>query len=106
MRAGNEASDKFDGYQTVAADPPWHQKGGPLKGGLGEGFVFSGKQTSRELPYPTMTLEAIKGLPIANLLAPDVHLYLGRRTNTLPAAFEVVRFGALRTQQPSSGRRT
>jgi N6-adenosine-specific RNA methylase IME4 len=86
----SDAEPSFDGYRTVVADPPWNQKGGPLVGGVGEGFIFDGKQASRDLPYPTMTLDAIKALPIKDLLADDAHLYLWTTNKYLPAAFEVV----------------
>jgi N6-adenosine-specific RNA methylase IME4 len=78
-------------YQTIVADPPWNQKAGPLAGGVGEGFVFAGKQVSRDLPYPTMTLAAIKALPVAEVAADNAHLYLWATNKYLPDAFEVVR---------------
>lgn len=77
-------------FQTIVADPPWNQKAGPLSGGVGEGFVFDGKQVSRDLPYPTMSLEAIKALPISELAAPDAHLYLWATNKYLPDAFDVL----------------
>ena len=58
----SDNNQSFDGYRTIVADPPWKQKGGPLVGGVAEGFIFNGTQTSRDLPYPTMTLDAIKAL--------------------------------------------
>jgi N6-adenosine-specific RNA methylase IME4 len=91
VAANDTENGTFDGYQTIVADPPWNQKGGPLKGGVGEGFVFAGKQISRDLPYSTMTLEAINALPIQELLAKDAHLYLWATNRYLPAAFDVVR---------------
>lgn len=78
-------------YATIVADPPWSQKGGPLKGGVGEGFAFKGKQQSRDLPYPTMAVPEIKALPVEQLAADDAHLYLWATNKYLPAAFEVVR---------------
>lgn len=78
-------------FQTIVADPPWNQKAGPLSGGVGEGFVFDGKQISQDLPYPTMSLEAIKALPISELAAPDAHLYLWVTNKYLPDAFDVLR---------------
>jgi N6-adenosine-specific RNA methylase IME4 len=86
-----QAGDTPGGYRTIVADPPWNQKAGPLAGGVGEGFVFKGKQVSRDLPYPTMNLKAIKALPIADLAASDAHLYLWATNKYLPDAFEVVR---------------
>jgi N6-adenosine-specific RNA methylase IME4 len=90
MLRGDRPSLPLRTYSTIVADPPWAQKGGPLKGGVGEGFAFPGKQVSRALPYPTMTLEAIKALPVADIAAPDAHLYMWTTNKYLPVAFEVV----------------
>src|SRR5215203_601530 len=77
-------------YATIVADPPWAQKGGPLAGGVGEGFAFADKQVSRDLPYRTMTLDAIKALNVSEVAAPDAHLYLWATNKYLPAAFAVI----------------
>lgn len=83
-------------YRTVVVDPPWPQKGGgslprvgkratPL-GGV-SGFVDAGGP-SLALPYPTMTLDAIRGLKVP--AADDAHLYLWTTSGFLEAAFECV----------------
>ena len=45
------------GFRTILADPPWPAQGG-------------------ERHYRTMSLERIKGLPVADLAASDTHLWL------------------------------
>lgn len=63
------------------ADPPWRfktrsQKGVTVKGAGGQ--------------YRTMTLEAIKALPVADVAAPDCLLWLWATNPMLPVAFDVL----------------
>lgn len=83
-------TDKNDSmlYRTVVADPPWDQKGGSLKGGVGEGFKYNGPVRTLDLPYPTMTLDEIKQLEIP--AADDAHLYLWTTNRYLNDAFDVI----------------
>lgn len=78
-------------YRTIVADPPWEQKGGPLKGGVGKGFVFDGTAQSRDLPYPTMSVDEIGALNIPSLAAPDSALYLWVTNKYVDDAFDVVK---------------
>lgn len=78
-------------FRTIVADPPWDQKAGPLRAGVGEGFVFDGAQVSQDLAYPTMGLEEIKALPVADIAQQDCHLYLWTTNKYLPAAFDVLK---------------
>lgn len=77
-------------YRTLVVDPPWPQKGaGPLAGGHAEGFI--GTAGSLPMPYPTMTIDAIKDLRVAELADPTgCHLYLWSTNRFLPAAFDVL----------------
>lgn len=75
-------------FATIVADPPWDQKGGALAGGVGEGFKFDGPIKSRDLPYPTMTLDAIKALTVP--AADNAHLYLWTTNRYLRDAFDVI----------------
>lgn len=76
-------------YRTIAADPPWPQQGaGPLRGREGFGDALCG--ASKDMPYPTMTLEAIKALQVSELAEPDAHLYLWTTNGFLRDAFDVV----------------
>jgi N6-adenosine-specific RNA methylase IME4 len=88
-RQSGEGAKVTPRYRTIAVDPPWRQKGGPLKGGHGEGFI--GTAGSLDLPYSTMTLEEIKALPVALVADDDAHLYLWATNRYLPAAFDVIR---------------
>ena len=57
-------------YSTIVADPPW---------AYDEGFASSpgGAQVLvRPLPYSSMTLDAIRTLPVAELAAKDAWLFL------------------------------
>jgi len=69
-------------YRTIVADPPWKQ---PLMG------AFARRNDARTLPYPTMTLDAIKALPVGDYAAPDAHLWLWTTNAFLDASFDVVR---------------
>lgn len=69
-------------YQVIYADPPWRQMAGCP-------FGKGGK--SKELPYPTMSLEDIKALPIRAIAAPDSHLYLWTTNHYLEDAYDVAR---------------
>lgn len=83
-------------YRTIVADPPWDVKAGPRSGAY---KVVNGKQVwnldpgkkSRDLAYPPMTLQAIKDLPVSDLVERDAHLYLWTTNGYLPHAFDVIR---------------
>jgi N6-adenosine-specific RNA methylase IME4 len=69
---------------TCVCDPPWeYPEGWPPFGGPDR------DQTQRrKLPYSSMSVEAIKALPVADLGA--VHLYLWTTSRYLQAAFDVL----------------
>lgn len=69
-------------YQVIYADPPWEVKAGP---GWGEGGE------SRDLEYPTMTLEEIKNLGVKELAADDAHLYLWTINKYIQESYDVAR---------------
>lgn len=81
-------------YSVIYADVPWKQKAGrPLTGYVME----DGKQIfnplsnkSNDLPYPTMSLEEIKNLPVKDLAADDAHLYFWVTNKYLPDAFGII----------------
>lgn len=76
-------------YRCIAVDPPWPQKGaGTLQGR--EGW-YDARGASKTMPYPTMGVDQIAALPVADLAHPDgCHLYLWATNHFLPAAFEVL----------------
>lgn len=81
-------------YKTIYADPPWELKAGrPFNGYK----VENGKQIfnsidnrSRNLAYPTMSVNDIKKLPVQDIIQKDAHLYLWTTNKYLPHAFEVI----------------
>ena len=75
-------------YATIYADPPWDVMAGPLNGREGFGDATG---ASRPLAYPSMTVEQIKALRVADVAADDAHLYLWTTNGYLPAAFDVVK---------------
>ena len=66
-------------YSVIYADPPWQYK------------VYSKKGMGRsaESHYPTMSIEDIKALPIANLADKDCALFLWVTFPCLLEGFEV-----------------
>lgn len=74
-------------YRTIVADPPWrvHQPP-PLSAGS---FTKSGP--NRQLPYPTMSVEEIAALPVADLTHADCHLYLWTINRYVEEAYGIVR---------------
>lgn len=69
---------KFD---LIVADPPWRFQTRSAKGITAKGAGGN---------YRTMSLEAIKALPVAELAAPDCLLWLWATNPMLPVAFEVL----------------
>ncbi len=69
-------------YNVIYADPPWDVKAGPDWG--------SGEE-SKDLLYPTMTIEEISNIPVNNLADENAHLYLWVINKYIPEAYEIVR---------------
>ncbi len=59
-------------FQVIVADPPWRY------------------ETGNDLPYPTMSIEDIKALPVESIAADDATLWLWTTNAHLRVAFEVV----------------
>jgi len=78
-------------YRTIVADPPWEH---PDSGGrtVSTAGNWRGKWLGYEsrVPYNRMTLGEIAALPVADLAAPDAHLYLWTTNGFLRDAFDVV----------------
>lgn len=70
-------------YRTIVADPPWPYPDGALP--------YQASVGRRFLPYPTMTIEEIKALPVPEISDHQAHLYLWTTTSFLEQAFSVVR---------------
>lgn len=70
------------GFKTVYADPPWQFKNRTGK------VAPEHRRLDR---YSTMTLDAIKALPVADHVAKDAHLYLWVPNALLPDGLDVMR---------------
>jgi hypothetical protein len=68
-------------YRTIVADPPWRTTTGPpwASGGAGH----------EPLPYPVMSLQDIKALPVGDIADTQAHLYLWTTNILVPVAYEV-----------------
>lgn len=84
-------------YRTIVADPPWPYDDG-----------FSTQSKSREwrgpdhrtyLPYPSMTLDEIRALPIAALADTDCRLFLWTTNRYLPQALSISALWGFRYRQ-------
>ena len=69
-------------FRCILSDPPWKQE---MSG------VFKNHGAGRSLPYPTMELDEIKGLPVGRLAADGCHLWLWTTNAFLEAGFDVMR---------------
>ncbi len=77
-------------YQVIYADPPWrYGEWGGCSGRGSRGLVLGGR--SVPMPYPTMSIQEILGLPIYKLADNNCELYLWTIQRYLPNAFEVIK---------------
>lgn len=67
-------------YRTIYADPPW-----PV-----EKIIRKVRRNQIEMDYPTMSLEAIKALPVRDMAEKDSYLFLWTTQKYLPDAFWVM----------------
>src|SRR5262249_47198944 len=74
-----------DTYRCIVVDPPWQLDTGPN--------VIGGKieRGHDALAYDRMSLEAIRGLDIPQIAAPDAHLYLWTTNRYVEDAYALVR---------------
>lgn len=80
-------------YQTIVADPPWHYDARIIEYGRERGRVCA------PMPYSTMSVEEIVALPVAELAAPNCHLYLWTTNRYLRDAYEVAEAWGFRFSQ-------
>jgi N6-adenosine-specific RNA methylase IME4 len=69
-------------FATILADPPWQFQNRTGK------VAPEHRRLSR---YPTMTIQDIKALPVASVVAPRAHLYLWVPNALLPEGLEVMK---------------
>lgn len=77
-------------YRTVVADPPWNVKRLASPGAKAFG-TQDGPLRSVELPYRTMSLQAIKDLPVGDMAARDAHLYVWTINKYVEATYDIAR---------------
>ena len=79
-------------FRCIVADPPWAQ-------GLTGGWKRRPNR-AKTLPYPTMTVDQIKALPVGDTAEPDAHLWLWTTNAFLEAGFSVMRAWGFRYLAP------
>lgn len=68
-------------YRTIVADPPWHY----------DGFANNvGSRQTVALPYPSMSLDELAELPVAELAHQDCRLWLWTTNRYLRPAFDLI----------------
>jgi N6-adenosine-specific RNA methylase IME4 len=79
-------------YKTILADPPWKYGGQAVVGNGGRGTGGEDIiQVGTADHYPTMTMAALKALPIAPLADDKAHLYLWTTNSFMVEAHELAR---------------
>jgi N6-adenosine-specific RNA methylase IME4 len=82
-------------YRTIVADPPWDYAGRQWNGFAG-GKVKGEWGWNRPIPYPSLSLEQIRALPVGELAEDAAHLYLWTTQRFLwdvPSVIEAWGFG-------------
>jgi N6-adenosine-specific RNA methylase IME4 len=77
-------------YRTIVADPPWDVKRLASPGAKAFG-TQDGTLRSVELPYKTMSVEAIAALPVSALAERDAHLYVWTINRYVEATYAIAR---------------
>lgn len=82
-------------FATIVADPPWQVGAGRA---FGPYTAVDGKQVwvangsrSRQLPYPSMSVDEIAAMAVLPVAADDAHLFLWTINKYLPDAFRIVK---------------
>jgi N6-adenosine-specific RNA methylase IME4 len=82
-------------YNVIYADCPWNIKAGrPLKGYKrenGKQLFITTSQKSKDLPYPTMTIDEMENLDVKSITADNAHLYFWTTNQYLPKAFQMAK---------------
>lgn len=84
-------------YRTIVADPPWEMPSGGMY--RGSARWRSNPRRPSDLPYPTLSLDAILELPVGELAEPDAHLYLWVPNAHLRSVHEIVETWGFRSSQ-------
>jgi hypothetical protein len=70
-------------FRCIVADPPWEYPEGFTKQARTDG-AWKDKEERYYLPYPSMTLDEIKALPVAEMADDDCRLWLWTTNRYLP----------------------
>jgi len=77
---------RLSGFRCIVADPPW-----AVKRGSPQGRPKGVQMASQPLPYPTMTVDEIKAMPVAGVADKAAHLYLWTINRYVEQAYVVAR---------------
>jgi N6-adenosine-specific RNA methylase IME4 len=96
--AGRSTGTRAAKYRTIVADPPWDYPEGFATRSRTPG-KWTGPVRRYDLPYPSMTIQQIKALPIRDLAEGDARLFLWATNRHLPFAFGVIQAWGFRYRQ-------
>lgn len=77
-------------YRTIVADPPWEVRRLESPGAKGFG-TQEGVLRSVPLSYPTLSVDALRALPVDECAEADAHLYLWTINAYIEAAYDLAR---------------
>jgi len=70
-------------YRTILADPPWPQQ-------MSNAYLKTKQHRPTSLPYPTLTVDQIKAMPVGELAETGCHLWLWVTNRFLRDGFDVI----------------
>ena len=85
-------------FRCIVADPPWEYPDGFATQSRSPG-KWEDEIENKPLPYPSMTIDAIKALPVAEMADDDCRLWLWTTNRYLPDAFGVMESWGFRYRQ-------
>jgi N6-adenosine-specific RNA methylase IME4 len=69
-------------YSIIYADPPWRVQRGP---------DWNSNGPSKPLPYPTMSIEDIKSIPVKYISQDNAHCYIWTINKYIPETYDIAR---------------
>jgi len=85
-------------FRTILIDPPWEQ---PISGK----YKTSRNKRPEKLPYPTMSLDEIKNLPVGDMAEIGCHLWLWTTNAFLRDGFDVMKSWGFKYLAPITWRK-
>lgn len=90
-----EPTRPLEKYRTIVADPPWHYE--PFPVGAGQAKAYAERRGERydakrakPMPYSTLSVAEIAGLPVLEMAEADAHCYLWTTNRYLRSGFDVL----------------